>query len=244
MKLIDCSEVQRLRRIKQLGFSEMTFPGATHTRLAHSIGVLNMTRLFLEQIERQSGKLLREESRLVVLCAALLHDVGHGPFSHAFEKITEEHHEERTREIITSSDTQIRHVLEEVDRELPEKVREFQKEDFKGTPDLPAYYRKIYSSQLDADRFDYLLRDSYSTGVDYGTFDYRWLISHLYIDEKKGRLFLSKKALLAAEAYVFARHHMYQIVYFHKTTRAAEVMFRLLLKRYKEIVRYEQDKAD
>jgi uncharacterized protein len=90
---------------------------------------------------------------------------------------------------------------------------------------------------MDADRFDYLLRDSYAAGVDYGEFDYRWLLTHIGVDETKARLQLSKKALFAAEAYIFARNHMYKAVYFHKTTRAAEVMFKLLLQRFSELAR-------
>jgi HD superfamily phosphohydrolase len=102
--------------------------------------------------------------------------------------------------------------------------------------DIPAYLTQIVTSQLDADRFDYLLRDSYATGTDYGEFDLDWLILHLNVNNDKGRFYLGRKALFAAEAYVFARYHMYRTVYFHKTTRAAEVMLRLLLKRYKKLL--------
>jgi HD superfamily phosphohydrolase len=97
---------------------------------------------------------------------------------------------------------------------------------------------------LDADRFDYLLRDSYSTGTDYGNFDIGWLIQHIFIDEDRRRFYLSRKAIMSAEAYVFARYHMYRTVYFHKTTRAAEVMLRLLFRRFKELLDASEQKAN
>ena len=95
---------------------------------------------------------------------------------------------------------------------------------------------QIVSSQLDADRFDYLQRDSHATGADYGRFDWKWLIHHLDLDHEKGRFYLNRKALAEAERYVFARYHMYRTVYFHKTSRAAEVMLRLIFKRFKQLV--------
>lgn len=238
LSLINTREFQRLRRIKQLGFTETVFPGANHSRFSHSIGVLNMAKLFVERIERQTGKPLDESTKIIVLSAALLHDVGHGPFSHAFEKITKDSHENRTAEIIEDSSTDVSRVLREYDPVLPNDVsRFFEKEASSEDEGMPAYLTHVVSSQLDADRFDYLLRDSYAAGVGYGDFDHRWLISHLHVDEDNSRLYLSHKALLAAEAYIFARYHMYRTVYFHKTTRAAEVMLRLLFKKYSSLVK-------
>jgi uncharacterized protein len=231
LSLINTREFQRLRRIKQLGFSESVFPGATHSRFAHSVGVAHIAREFLSRIETITGKSTPKETRAVVLAAALLHDLGHGPFSHAFEKVTRVHHETRTRQIILDSSTEVHRKLSTYDKALPDLIADFWARGLtkKKTPKFLAH---IISSQLDSDRFDYLMRDSYATGVDYGEFDYRWLLTHLSLNEKAGRLQLSNKALLAAEAYIFARYHMYKTVYFHKTTRAAEVMFRLLLKRF------------
>jgi HD superfamily phosphohydrolase len=233
LKLINTREFQRLRRIKQLGFSETVFPGANHSRFAHCIGVLQMARLFLNRFEILS-KPVDQDVRKIVLCAALLHDLGHGPFSHAFEKVTKDHHERRTREIVEDEETEVHKTLGEDDAELPAAIASF----WKGLPvsSVPGYLKHVVSSQLDADRFDYLLRDSYAAGVDYGEFDHLWLIAHLHIDEERSRLYLDSKALLAAEAYVFARYHMYRTVYFHKTTRAAEVMLRLLFQRYSSLV--------
>ncbi len=238
LSLINTREFQRLRRIKQLGFTEMVFPGANHSRFSHSIGVLSMAKLFVERIELQTGAVLDEHTKIIVMSAALLHDIGHGPFSHAFEKITQDSHENRTTEIIEDSLTEVSKALRQYDPVLPHDVsRFFEKEAGSEDGGIPTYLTHVVSSQLDADRFDYLLRDSYAAGVGYGDFDHRWLISHLHVDEGKSRLYLSRKALLAAEAYIFARYHMYRTVYFHKTTRAAEVMLRLLFKRYSSLVK-------
>jgi HD superfamily phosphohydrolase len=247
LDLINAREFQRLRRVKQLGFTETVFPGANHSRFAHCVGVLAMARLFVERVELLQGHKLGPKPKVVLLSAALLHDIGHGPFSHAFEKVTKDNHEARTVEIIEDSSTEVHKVLAAHDEGLPNEVaRFFEKEPGSEGSDVPAYLADIVSSQLDADRFDYLLRDSYAAGVGYGDFDYRWLISHLHVDEGKSRFYLSSKALLAAEAYFFARYHMYRTVYFHKTTRAAEVMLKLLFKRYSALVKdkpLEESKA-
>jgi hypothetical protein len=192
-----------------------------------------MARVFLNRL-RVLSKAVDDHAFKVVTCAALLHDLGHGPFSHAFEKVTKDYHEKRTREIVENEETEVHKVLAESDPKLPEAIASF----WKGASALsvPGFLAQVVSSQLDADRFDYLLRDSYAAGVDYGEFDHLWLIAHLHVDEEHSRLYLGSKALLAAEAYVFARYHMYRTVYFHKTTRAAEVMLRLLFQRYSSLV--------
>ncbi len=240
LELINAREFQRLRRIRQLGVSNFVFPGADHTRFAHSIGVMHTARMFLDRIATGLGRQITEEQRTAVLAAALLHDVGHGPFSHAFEKITGEHHEKRTREIITDPTTEVNKALRRCDPALPDIIDDFFSEDIEEASEdggrVPAYLAQIVSSQLDADRFDYLLRDSYATGTDYGRFDLKWLLQNLFLDEQRPRFYLGHKASLAVEGYVFARYHMYRVVYFHKTTRAAEVMLRLLFKRFKELV--------
>jgi uncharacterized protein len=238
LNLLDTPEVQRLRRIKQLGFSELVFPGANHSRLAHSLGVLHVTKKFLDQFDLLAGKPPDEGQRCIVLAAALLHDIGHGPFSHAFEKVTKLKHENFTHQIIADESTQVHQRLRSVDTSLPDRLKRFfseGKEEGEATQvELPAYLTHVISSQLDADRCDYLLRDSYATGTNYGQYDLDWLLSHLQPQPDGRRFFLSRKALSAAEAYVFARFHMYRTVYFHKTTRAAEVMLRLVFQRLRE----------
>jgi HD superfamily phosphohydrolase len=239
LDLINTREVQRLRRIKQLGFSELVFPGANHSRFAHSLGVLHVTKKFLDQFALASGRQLEEYQRCLVLAAALLHDIGHGPFSHAFEKTTGIQHEALTREIITESSTQVHQRLRAYSANLPEQLAWFFDEDADVTAPpagLPLYLTQVVSSQFDADRCDYLLRDSKATGTNYGEYDLEWLLSHVQPQPDGRRFYLSRKALSAAEAYVFARFHMYRMVYFHKTTRAAEVMLGLLFRRVRELL--------
>lgn len=233
LDLINSKEMQRLRRIKQLGMSELVFPGANHNRFAHCIGVMQITRKFLYHIKRLKVIELSPEQETLLLCAALLHDIGHGPFSHAFEKITNDKHEKRTLEIIQNSSTEVYKNLKNFSNNFPEQLGMFFEE--KNSENvLPQYLIEIISSQMDADRFDYLLRDSLCTGTDYGEFDLEWLIHHILIDENKKQIYLSQKGLYAAEAYVFARYHMYRTVYYHKATRSAEVILRLIFERYKE----------
>jgi HD superfamily phosphohydrolase len=245
LDLIGTVEFQRLRRIKQLGMSELVFPGANHSRFAHSLGVMNMARRFLVTVEREAGSSLPEDQKTAILAASLLHDVGHGPFSHTFEKVTNENHEARTLAVITDSSTQVNKRLRKHEKRLPDAIAVFLDEDVEeGRRDvaIPAHLTGVVSSQLDADRFDYLLRDSYATGTQYGRFDANWLLQHLHLDDGR-RFFLSHKGFAAAEAYVFSRYHMYRTVYFHKTTRAAEVMLRLLFKRFKDLLRTAKTKA-
>lgn len=240
LRLINTREFQRLRRIKQLGFTELVFPGANHSRFSHSIGVMHTARMFLERMVVIGQPTLREH-KTIVLAAALLHDVGHGPFSHAFEKVTGESHEKRTLEIIRDNRTDIGKILLEFDKQMPKLLSLFFTEDVdeegKEKATIPGFLTQVVSSQLDADRFDYLIRDSYATGTNYGNFDLKWLLGHLHLDDKL-RFTLSHKALLTAEAYVFARYHMYRTVYYHKTTRAAEVMLQLLFRRFRDLINH------
>ena len=240
LSLIDTREFQRSRRIKQLGMSDMVFPGANHSRFSHAIGVMRVARRILSRA-KGIGLDIQDSQHIPVSVAALLHDIGHGPFSHAYEKATGDKHEARTLEIIRSASTEVNKRLREFSSTLPEQVGMF----FDPTVDdearekagIPRVLTQIISSQLDADRFDYLLRDSLMTGTDYGQFDLNWLLLQLSYDGARKRLFLSRKALSAAEAYVYARYHMYRSVYFHKATRAAEVMLRLIFKRYRDLLR-------
>jgi uncharacterized protein len=239
LALIETPEFQRLRRIKQLGLGELVFPGANHSRFGHSIGVMHMARRFLSSIERDGGVPVDEEQRVTLLTAALLHDVGHGPFSHSFEAVTGQRHELRTLEIIQSPETEVHGCLTRHDNGLPVRLAallDAGADGHRNTPAVPAILAQVVSSQLDADRFDYLLRDSYFTGAQYGRFDASWLIQHLHLDPRARRFFVSHKAIVAAEAYVYARYYMYKTVYFHKTSRAAEVMLRLLFKHFSELL--------
>ena len=242
LNLINCKEFQRLRRIRQLGLSEYVFPGATHTRFSHSIGALQVVKKMLQRIEKLC--MIEEETRMVVLATVLLHDIGHGPFSHAFEKISGIKHEVMTQAIIRDDSTEVNAALRDVDAKLPDMIDAFLYLDADSRKSsIPIFFTHLVKSQLDADRFDYLLRDNLATGADYGKFDLPWLIEHLCVDQVKNRIYLDKKSLFAVEVYIYARFHMYQSVYFHKTTRAAEVMLRLLFQRYKELLAKEDSPA-
>jgi HD superfamily phosphohydrolase len=246
LDLINTPEMQRLRRIKQMGLTETVFPGATHSRFAHSLGVLHVARLFLEQFERACGRPLPEEQRTFILCAALLHDVGHGPFSHVFELVTGQWHESFTRAIIHNDQTEVHRRLRAFDRSMPQRLARFFDEDDgeEQRAGVPPYLTQVVSGQLDADRCDYLLRDSHATGTNYGLFDLPWLLAQLRPDPSGRRFYLTRKGLSAAETYLFARYHMYRTVYFHKTSRSAEVMLKLLFRRFKELIGNEDAVRD
>lgn len=243
LALINTREFQRLRRVKQLGMAEMVFPGANHSRFAHSIGVMHNARRFVEAVVK-SGAPLEPNQQMAVAAAALLHDVGHGPFSHAFEKVTGDKHEGRTREIILSEATEVNATLRDVDPKLPMRIANFfdveEEEDGEAPSstdngsDIPPFASQIVSSQLDADRADFLLRDSHATGTDYGRFDLNWLIRSLkYV---KGKIVVGLKGQSSVEQYIFARRNMYLRCYFHKTCRAAEVMLRHVFERFRSLL--------
>ncbi len=233
LDLLDCPEVQRLRRIHQLGVSYLTYPGADHNRLAHSLGVVHVTQEAL----RHLAKISEDDSQTVhgrspVLVAALIHDVGHGPFSHLFEPCLGIDHEVWTREILLSPETQVHQILKRhFDHTFPRRVAELID---KHNYDQPAWQKYLLSSQLDMDRIDYLRRDSLFTGAGYGHFDWFRLLNtfELYEDEESGRdIVWGEKSLLAVEEYIFSRYYMYQNVYLHKTTRGFEKMVEAMWTR-------------
>jgi uncharacterized protein len=234
LDLIDTREFQRLRRIRQLGALFLTFHGAEHTRFTHSVGVAFMAKRIFDALSA-GGQIAarprqRERIRLVSIAAALLHDVGHGPFSHLYEKVfNERRHEEWTRLIVRNGRGEVGRLLRRAG--LAEDVLAVYDRTFR-----PAFVSDIVSSQLDADRLDYLLRDSFMTGVAYGRYDLDWILTNLRLARKgrDGDLRLgisAAKGYHAAEQFVIGRYLMYQQVYYHKTSRAAEQMIRTALQR-------------
>lgn len=237
-RLMDTPEVQRLRRIRQLGVASYAFPGAEHTRFAHAIGAAHVMRMFLARLRQIHGELpfwqqVTSERAQEALAAAFLHDVGHGPLSHLFEQALagSPHHEEWTERIVLDPSTGVNAVLASVDPSLPERVAGL----VRGENALP-YLARAVSGTLDVDRCDYLLRDAHATGVRYGIFDLDWLFRSLrFAPAEGGRppglAIDGAKGLPAIEAFILARLFMFQQVYLHKATRAAEWMIRTVLAR-------------
>ncbi|WP_134683355.1 HD domain-containing protein [Brevibacillus migulae] len=223
--LINAPEFQRLRRIKQLGTSYLTFHGGEHSRFNHSLGVYEIMRRILETFEGRIA--LSREEQLLCMCAALLHDVGHGPFSHSFEKVFRFDHEDWTRAIITG-ETEINRILRRVGEGFPQKVAEVIAKTYENKLIV-----SLISSQIDADRMDYLLRDAYYTGVNYGNFDIERILRVMRPHED-GIVF-KFSGMHAVEDYIMSRYQMYWQVYFHPVTRSAEVVLRKVFQRAKEL---------
>jgi uncharacterized protein len=224
MRLIDTTEFQRLRRIKQLGLGLFTYQGAEHSRFTHSLGAFHlMTRVLDRFAERYA---IAPADRVATRAAALLHDVGHGSFSHVMEKVMEFHHEQWTIQVVLSSETEIGALLRSYSPDLPQKVASIIQGTFQ-----PAALAQLVSSQLDVDRMDYLLRDSLMTGAKYGIYDLEWIINALAIDETSDRIYVEARGVYAVEEYLQARYHMFRQVYFHRTLRSAEVVLRSIVRR-------------
>ena len=230
--LVNTAEFQRLRRIRQLGLATLAYPGADHSRYSHSLGVLETARRILDRLSQFTR--LDPEQRTVCLAAALLHDLGHGPLSHVFESVSGIRHELVTHRVILDPETEVHRALTAYDALLPEKVVAFFQCAGQRT-----FYHEIVSSELDADRLDYLLRDNLNTGSRYGRHDLSWLLQSLAIDSA-GRLAVSHKGVNAVEAYLQARYHMYRNVYYHKIVRSAEGMVRLALQRARRLAVQER----
>ena len=224
MRLVDTAEFQRLRRIRQLGLAHFAYQAAEHSRFTHSLGALHLATRILAKLD--SSYKISNEARLAVRCAALVHDIGHGAFSHVIEPILKFHHEEFTIEAVLSPETQVGAVLREFSAALPEAVAGIIRGDFR-----PTALAQLVSSQLDVDRMDYLLRDSLMTGAKYGIYDLEWIIKSLEIDEENDRLYVSARGIYAVEDYLQARYYMFRQVYFHRTLRSAEAVLRSLLRR-------------
>lgn len=239
LDLINTPEFQRLRRIKQLGASSFTFHGAEHSRFTHSVGVYEITRQICDNFQRNYATqepgdgLWDDNERIVALCAALLHDIGHGPESHTFEHIFSTEHEAITRAILTSPNTQVNRVLREVSPEFPDEVASV----IGKTYPNPQVVQMI-SSQIDADRMDYLLRDAYNTGTKYGMFDLKRIL-RVMRPYKNGIAFQSD-SMHAVEDYIVCRFQMYQQVYFHPVSRSMEVVLDHLLHRAKYLYEHGQ----
>jgi HD superfamily phosphohydrolase len=227
-RLLNAAEFQRLRRVHQLGLAALAYPGADHSRYSHSLGVMETARQMLDQLAWSFE--IDPEQRRTCLVAALLHDLGHGPFSHVFERVSGTNHEELTQRVILDPDAEVHQILIDADPALPQRVVELMR-----CRPARTFYSDILCSQLDADRFDYLLRDNLMTGSRYGDYDLRWLLHALTLDRSGTRLAVTLKGVSAVEAYLQSRFHMYRNVYFHKVVRSAEGMVKLALQRARRL---------
>lgn len=242
LDLINTKEFQRLRRIKQLGPASYTFHGAEHSRFTHSLGVYEITRRICDGFLRNypsktSGDGLWDDSqRLVALCAALLHDIGHGAYSHTFEHIFGTNHESITQEIITSEKTEVNQVLSKISPSFPKEVASVIDHTYPNKQVV-----QMISSQCDADRMDYLLRDAYNTGANYGNFDLTRILRVMRPYE--GGICFEINGMHAVEDYIISRLQMYMQVYFHPVSRSMEVILSHLLQRAKELAS-QLDKND
>lgn len=229
-QIIDTSYFQRLRGLHQLGFASYVYPNATHSRFSHSIGVMHTFSILFDSVAENSNLSKRKIERLrpLGLVAALLHDIGHGPFSHASEKFLHNgafDHENLTQDIIRK--TEIKDVLVDNDIE-PQTICDILAHKVSGEF---KFVSQLISSQLDADRLDYLARDALFTGVPYGNIDTYRIANTLSIWDHdspkkslKGTIVVSEKGIEAVENYLLGRYHMYSKVYRHKTILGIENM--------------------
>lgn len=230
-KLINSKEMQRLRRIKQLGGTYQVFQSAEHSRFVHSLGVYQVVRKMLETECLQNT--LTDYEKLTVMCAGLLHDLGHGPFSHSFEGVFSGHHEDMTIRLILE-DTEVNRILKMVYVDLPKDVASI----INHTHPCQILIQMV-SSQLDADRMDYLLRDSYMTGTTYGHFDMSRILRTMRISNQK--IVYKESGVQAIENYILARYHMYWQVYYHPTARSYEHLLQSIFLRVKDLYKQNYD---
>ncbi len=219
--IISHSYYQRLRRIYQMALAQLVYPGAVHTRLHHSLGAYHLMCQAVNEIKNKSTSITADEE-VAVKAAILLHDIGHGPFSHALENILIPgvHHENLGLQI-----------MHEMNRQLNNRL-ELAIQIFTGEYNKP-FLHQLISSQLDVDRLDYLTRDSFFTGVSEGIIGYDRILKMLIVHD--GNLMVEEKGIYSVEKFLVARRQMYWQVYLHKTVLAAEKMLVKIIERAREI---------
>ncbi len=235
-KIIDTREFQRLRSIQQLSTCEYVFPAATHNRFSHSLGAYYLAKELTFSInEVKSGTISEDDAELVHL-AALLHDIGHPPYSHLLETpdvfATYHSHEHWGRLLLESEDTEIGAALRDVigKQRLNRLFALMDGENECNGVDIPPFMKEIVSSQLDVDRMDYLVRDQANTGAQIGGFDIARVFRALRVGDN-GHFYVKNWGLPAIEAYLVTRYHMYNQVYFHKVNMLTQNYLVKMLSR-------------
>lgn len=229
-RILDTRAFQRLRRVKQMGFAWQVYAGAEHSRFGHALGAFHVASQVVDRLE------LDDPLCLHIKVAALLHDLGHGPFSHTWEQVFASFDHEEWGARIVLEDEELSGVLRSLDEGLPEALARFMDKSY-----TPTFARKLVSSQLDVDRLDYLLRDGHYSGAGYATYDLEWILHALRIeevhssDDPEDLVIDYRRGMYAVEQYLFARTYMYAQVYHHKAVRASERMFIKLLSRFSEL---------
>jgi len=226
-QLIETPEFQRLRRIKQLGGTHIVYPTAEHSRFSHSLGVYFIARRMIDVLRTQGIK-FDETDRMLILCAALLHDLGHGPFSHSFELVLGVDHEDFTRRILLE-DTGINRLLEGYEAGFAEKVSDVIEKKYPNRLIV-----SLISSEIDADRLDYLLRDSYFTGTPYGEIDLERILRTMRVEN--GKVVFKYSGMHALEDYLLSRYQMYWQVYLHDCSLSFNFLIESLLARVRMLI--------
>jgi HD superfamily phosphohydrolase len=226
LDLVDTEVFQRLRYIRQLGLAYLVYPGATHSRFEHALGAYHLAAKTLAML-CSSGAAISEEEQTIVRAAALLHDVGHYPFSHALEEIGQLHHEDVARPLITTG--VVAEILRgSIGEDAPERVFAL----IRGTSSSPL--QGLISGSLDLDKIEYLKRDAFMCGVPYGEIDVERLTnSMLLLDDpvsKRKVIGIREKGLSALESLLFAKYQMYRNVYWHHGVRSATAMYKRMVE--------------
>lgn len=238
-QLIDTELFQRLRGIRQTAVMNLVFHGAEHSRFTHSMGAAHVAGMMLDAAAQNSGMQLTDAEREETVLAALLHDVGHGPFSHSLEEIIGPgfSHERMTVRILTAPESEIHRLLAAYDPGLPDRLRGFIEHapTVTGKPPRRHWTHAIVSSQLDADRLDYLARDALMAGIRTHAFDLGRLVRSLVVID--GHMVVDARAQDIVEAFLLALDQMYGTAYYHKTVRAASLLIEATIRRALDLAR-------
>ncbi|EHI69986.1 HD domain-containing protein [Streptococcus ictaluri] len=232
--LINTKEFQRLRRIKQVPTTAFTFHGAEHSRFSHCLGVYEIARRVTDIFNEKYPETWNSDDSLLTMTAALLHDIGHGAYSHTFETLFHTDHEAFTQDIITNPETEINAILVRHAPDFPDKVASVINHTYPNKQVV-----QLISSQIDCDRMDYLLRDSYFSAANYGQFDLMRILR--VIRPVENGIVFEQSGMHAVEDYIVSRFQMYMQVYFHPASRAVELILQNLLKRAKKLYTKQAD---